>query len=59
MRVCGGVWDVCHQAEVQNINSDGTPSLHTRSLKYGKVALTPSRASISSFSEHGMSRSTC
>ncbi|CAE7355440.1 EXOSC2, partial [Symbiodinium microadriaticum] len=24
-------------AEVQNINSDGTPSLHTRSLKYGKL----------------------
>lgn len=28
-------------AEVQNIFSDGSLSLHTRSLKYGKVIFTP------------------
>ena len=29
---------VTHQAEVQAVFSDGAVSLHTRSLKYGKVS---------------------
>ena len=29
--------DCLSQAEVQHVNTDGSLSLHTRSMKYGKV----------------------
>lgn len=34
---CTLLYLLCLQAEVQQVNHDGSLSLHTRSLKYGKV----------------------
>ena len=39
LSVCLSVFLDYYQAEVQSAYSDGSLSLHTRSLKYGKVGL--------------------